>query len=231
MEKKWPLVHTASVDDAASARTNSFTHPAAEGVIEAWPKETHALEERQRDWSVILYDTILVLLPLCLFAKIMIVVAFSNKQAEFATKETIAIVQFNGQLVTLFTVIFGTIVATLVRRYALWKAQKGASVAELEQLHSSVSLPRTLSLVWSLRSWTLTSVSLILMWLVLMAREKHTYKLTCGGPGTISVLKQSHANSSSMTAIRSSISESCFQTLHSLRSLKAACPPLGFSQR
>jgi hypothetical protein len=170
MEKKYPLVHIASVDDAASARTASFLHPAAEGAIEAWPNETHALEERQRDWSVILYDSILLFLPLCLFAKIAIVVAYSNKQADFATKQTIVLVQFNDQLVTLFTVIFGTIIATLVRRYALWKAQKGASVAELEQLHSSISLPRTLSLVWSLRSWTLTSVSLILVWLVPMAQ-------------------------------------------------------------
>jgi hypothetical protein len=164
MEKNNPQLHTASIDDAASARTNSFPHHAAEGVIEAWPNETHALEERQRDWSVILYDSILVFLPLCLFAKIMIVVAFSNKKADFATEATIKLVRFNDQLVTLFTVIFGTIVATLVRRYALWKAQKGASVAELEQLHSSISLPKALSLVWSLRSWTLTSVSLILIW-------------------------------------------------------------------
>jgi hypothetical protein len=64
----------------------------------------------------------------------------------------------------LFTIIFGTIIATLVKRYALWKAQEGATIAKLEQYQASISLPGTLKTIVSLRSWTLTSVCLVLLW-------------------------------------------------------------------
>jgi hypothetical protein len=170
MEKPWPLVHATSRNTSFSERAPALQPPVTEG-IKAWPQETHKLEEHQREWSVIIYDTVLILLPLALLAKAILVAVFGSANGvgpsdglDLVPSTTKRLAEFNSQLVTLFTIIFTTIIATLVRRYALWKAQKGASVAELEQLHSSISLPKSLSLIWSLRSWTLTSVALVLMW-------------------------------------------------------------------
>lgn len=166
MEKAWPVAHTTTRDPLSSEQALAPPHTATQG-IQAWPREAHNLEEHQKDWAVIIYDTILILFPLGLLAKAIIVLIlgpFTAGGLDTASTISIRLVEFNSQLVTLFTIIFTTIIATLVRRYALWKAQKGGSVAELEQLHSSTSLPKSLSLIWSLRSWTLTSVVLVLMW-------------------------------------------------------------------
>jgi hypothetical protein len=166
MEKSWPLVNAVSRDPFHSERASALPPPTTEG-IKAWPQETHKLEEHHKEWSVIIYDTILILLPLGLLAKAILITIFGPLKSgglDTVSTATIHLVEFDSQLVTLFTIVFTTIIATLVRRYALWKAQKGASVAELEQLHSSISLPKSLSLIWSLRSWTLTSVALVLMW-------------------------------------------------------------------
>lgn len=58
------------------------------------------------------------------------------------------LVAMDDQLATLFTIVFATIIATLVKRVALWRAQRGASVAALEQLHASTSLPKAISSIW-----------------------------------------------------------------------------------
>lgn len=69
------------------------------------------------------------------------------------------------QLTTLFTVVFVLIVTTVVRRLALYKAQEGATIAKLEQLQASISLPGTLRAAWSLRCFkSRTSVVLLLIW-------------------------------------------------------------------
>jgi hypothetical protein len=167
MDGKWPLAHTVSLDGSYSDRAAVLPVPNLEPIL-AWPTETHKLEEHSRDWSVIAYNTTLIVLPLGLLAKAILVSVMGESSPDgyldLVPPTTVALVEFNRQLVTLYTIVFATIIATLVRRYALWKAQKGASVAELEQLHSSISLPKTLSLIWSLRSWTINSVVLTLIW-------------------------------------------------------------------
>jgi hypothetical protein len=67
-------------------------------------------------------------------------------------------------LVTLFTIIFVTIIATLVKRYALWKAQLGAKVADLEQYQASTSLPSTLKMIVLLRAFHWMSLLLVFTW-------------------------------------------------------------------
>jgi hypothetical protein len=53
---------------------------------------------------------------------------------------------------------------TAVRRWALYKAQQGAYLIELEQLQSSISLPSTIRMVWSLRSFGKLSAGLLFIW-------------------------------------------------------------------
>lgn len=133
MEKPWPLVHAASGDNTSySDQAPALPPPPTEG-ISAWPQRTHKLEEHQREWTVIIYDAVLILLPLGLLAKAILVAIFGDQGhlgpgigLDLVPSTTKRLVEFNAQLVTLFTIIFTTIVATLVRRYALWKAQKGA---------------------------------------------------------------------------------------------------------
>jgi hypothetical protein len=59
------------------------------------------------------------------------------------------------KLTTAFTIVFVLIISTLMRRLALWKAQQGESVAQLEQYQVSISLPSTLKTIWSLRAFSL----------------------------------------------------------------------------
>lgn len=68
------------------------------------------------------------------------------------------------QLGTAYTIIFMTTIATLFKRFALWKAQEGATVAELEQYQASISLPGTLKMIVLLRAFSWTSAGLLLLW-------------------------------------------------------------------
>jgi hypothetical protein len=151
MNKNYPISVREEPIDLVSLHAPSSLPPRE--LVKEWPTQTHKLEEDGKKWTVIAYDTILILLPLALLAKAVVVAVFgqfgdTGGQLDLVPVELVRLTEFNGQLVTLFTIIFATIIATLVRRYALWKAQKGASVAQLEQLHSSISLPKTLSLIW-----------------------------------------------------------------------------------
>lgn len=53
---------------------------------------------------------------------------------------------------------------TVTRRYALYQAQKGAYITDLEQLQASISLPSTIKMVFSLRKFTKFSVTLVFLW-------------------------------------------------------------------
>jgi hypothetical protein len=57
-----------------------------------------------------------------------------------------------------------TTIATLVKRFTLWKAQKGATVAELEQYQASISLPSTLKMIVLLRAFSWASLALVSIW-------------------------------------------------------------------
>ena len=54
--------------------------------------------------------------------------------------------------------------STFVKRLALYKAQGGARICDLEQLQASISLPSTIKMVLSLRQFTRTSAVLVVVW-------------------------------------------------------------------
>src|ERR1700760_3498665 len=56
------------------------------------------------------------------------------------------------------------IITTFLKRLTLWRAQRGANVRTLEQYQASMSLPGTFKIIWSLRSWTATSIALVAIW-------------------------------------------------------------------
>jgi len=57
-----------------------------------------------------------------------------------------------------------TTIATLVKRFALWKAQNGAKVADLEQCNASTSLPSTIKMIFYLRAFNWISLVLVFTW-------------------------------------------------------------------
>lgn len=137
-----------------------------------WPQEPVPLiPDKKVSILLALFDSFLLLVPFVLFTKIGLVIGawYIDRQhrgsgVDLVSGLTLFLLEFNGQMVTAFTIIFVTIMSTLVRRYALWKAQEGAYVSELEQLQGSISLPSTFKLIISLRAFTLTSVALVLVW-------------------------------------------------------------------
>lgn len=160
--------------------------------IVAWSNEARSLRQstvQQCLWMV--YDIGLILLPLSLIVKIALVIFAEHHDAENvgvwleqASDLSRYLIAFNDQLVTLFTMIFMTVLSTFVKRYALWRAQQGACLPELEQFQGSISLPSTIKLVLLLRSWNVTSVVLLIVWsfyYIGSQAAKNEYRLTDSG--------------------------------------------------
>ncbi|OAP55757.1 hypothetical protein AYL99_09909 [Fonsecaea erecta] len=146
--------------------------PVEAPVAASWPKEPVPLVPDTKDQMFMsVYDGILLAVPLVLIAKIGLVIGawkldrqHRGDEIDLVSKLTTFLIEFNGQMTTAFTIVFVTVISTLVRRYALWKAQTGARVSDLEQLQGSISLPSTLKLIWSLRAFTTMSAALVAIW-------------------------------------------------------------------
>ena len=143
--------------------------------IKAWPSEplsTHYSWEYEVAMNV--FDGVLCLVPIGLIVKasLCVLAAYNDMEqghvgarideASFISRE---LVKVNSQLTTLFTVCFLVIAATLFKRLALWKAQRGATLAELELLQASVSPTSTLRVMFSLRMFKITSLAMAATWI------------------------------------------------------------------
>lgn len=156
----------------SSRSSGSFQRTQTEQPLKRWPQEPLPItNEPIVEGFLDLFDVILCILPCALLVKAGLCVLGSHLDADNkgphvdrATQLTVRLIQFNGQLTTIFTIIFILIVSTTVRRFALWRAEKGATIGELEQLHASISLPATLKAIWSLRAFSFTSLGLIFVW-------------------------------------------------------------------
>ncbi|KAJ9656988.1 hypothetical protein H2198_004588 [Neophaeococcomyces mojaviensis] len=143
--------------------------------IKGWPQHpqsTHYTPEIE--WALNFYDIFLVLAPAGLIIKaILCVVAAKNDynnnnwgiNIEYASMLSKKLLEVNKQMATIFTIFFLAIMGTLFRRLALWKAQRGAHLADLELLQASVSPTSTLRVMWSLRRFTLASFAVASAWI------------------------------------------------------------------
>ena len=170
MKTETTVAYTELTDiDKAGASSNTAQIVAP---VDAWPSQPKSLLLTRKEkflWTV--FDGTLIALPVALIVKTGLCIYAHNKDAPYvgtsidsASLLSQGLVQFNQQLVTLFTIVFVTIISTFVKRFALWKAQRGAYLSDLEQLQGSVSLPSTLKLIWSLRSFGLKSILLAAVW-------------------------------------------------------------------
>lgn len=159
-----------------SANTSEVGLSEARGThvqaLHRWPQEPETIQNEPKiEVALTLLDVALMVLPVVLIVKTSLCI-YSWHKDKYNTGTFIAeasdmsqyLIRFNGWLVTLFTILFVSIISTLLRRYALWKAERGATVAELEQYQASVSLPSTLKAIWSLRAFTITSIGLLFLW-------------------------------------------------------------------
>lgn len=180
--RAWPdtkeaSVYTAQHDPSQDAREKGFEafHDGSRGpAISAWPTQPLPIEgdisTRIFAW---LADIALIVISSSLIVKTgLVILAWRPDVAVYvpgtpATSRSVMLAtlyNLNAQLITLFTVVFVTIISTLLRRYALYKAQRGSYVSELEQLQGSISAVSTLRLIWSLRAFTSTSAALVVVW-------------------------------------------------------------------
>lgn len=155
--------------------------------LQVKPQELRA--DMKTEKLLVAYDCFLCLIPSFLIIKTILCIVASrvdkhnqNIYIDSVSRLTIFLVNFNGQvrivliessgkaltcrcqLATAFTIAFVTIMSTMVRRWALYKAQEGAYLGELEQLQASISLPSTAKMIWSLRRWGFTSIGLLFLW-------------------------------------------------------------------
>jgi len=166
--KAEPVTLITEINSSNNTRNETPSSPA----LAAWPTRPKPLLLSHTEKVLrALYDIVLILMPVLLVVKTVLVIVaehldrfntgISIDSASFLSRFLVGV---NDQLVTLFTIVFVTIISTTVKRYALWRAQAGAYISDLEQLQGSTSLPSTLRLIWSLRSFGLTSVLLAFVW-------------------------------------------------------------------
>ncbi|EXJ74612.1 uncharacterized protein A1O5_02909 [Cladophialophora psammophila CBS 110553] len=144
----------------------------SEPPLREWPHEPVPItNEPVVERCLDTVDVILCLLPCVLIMKAGLCVLASEidkahvgPSIDKTSQLTLRLIEFNNQLTTISTIISIVIVSTTVRRYALWRAERGTTLGEIEQLHASVSLTATFKAIWSLRRFTFTGVALIFLW-------------------------------------------------------------------
>ena len=142
--------------------------------IKNWPTNplpTHYTWDLELMLTV--YDIVLCIIPLLMIVKAIICVVAAQKDLdaghfgiyiEYASSLSQQLVAVNKQMTTIFTILFLAIMGTFFKRLALWKAQRGAKLSELEILQASVSPTGSLKMITSLRVFSVTSLFIVATW-------------------------------------------------------------------
>lgn len=128
-------------------------------------------EEPLWEFFFSLYDLFLCFIAFVLILKTSLVIFSWHKDRQNSgwridnvSPYTLKLLAFNEQVVTAFTIVFITIMTTVTRRLALYKAQQGAYMSDLEQLQASVSLPSVIKMVFYLQKFSVFSFMLVGFW-------------------------------------------------------------------
>jgi hypothetical protein len=140
--------------------------------LKRWPETPQPITNEYKV-EVILdtFDIVICLVPVALIVKAGLCILANaidtphkGPLIDQTSDLTLKLIEFNSQLTTIFTIVFIIIVSSALRRFTLWRAERGATIGQLEQLQSSMSMAGTLKAVWSLRAFTTTSLALIFLW-------------------------------------------------------------------
>ncbi|KAK5080394.1 hypothetical protein LTR05_008643 [Lithohypha guttulata] len=171
LDRKDPPVTVRSIEDENEGSQDLYSNTLAYQPHD-WPTEPGRLQEdHQYEFMMNAYDAFLCFIPLFLIAKTTLcIVAWSWDRENTGyyfdqiSLLTTFLIEFNEQVVTAFTIVFVTIMTTMTRRLALYHAQEGAYITDIEQLQASISLPSTIKMVFSLRKFTKFSAALVAVW-------------------------------------------------------------------
>jgi hypothetical protein len=154
-----PIKRSVSSTSAEAVRhddCNSFAKPRKEPRHHFWRNPCSL------DTLILFGDALLTLTP-CLFLVLSFLALSANNQPVSLPR---------GQIVeqaaklgpTLFPVIFAAIVGRLMRTYALWRAERGASLGILEQLNGSQNVLAALERAILLPGLGFLSIVIVLLW-------------------------------------------------------------------
>lgn len=169
---KESVVEVKDVKHRGNTRPPLPRAPSTADELKRWPEKPIPItNDPTVEAFLTIFDVILCTVPILLILKAALCIWASIIDADHkgasidqTSQLTSKLVGFDNQLVTIFTIIFIIIISNTMRRLALYKAERGASLGHIEQLFASTSLAGTLKAVWSLRAFTMTSVGLIFLW-------------------------------------------------------------------
>lgn len=167
-------VQEKEIEHGRPELTEMPPHSPIVGHLKRWPVNPLPTNyTREIEFALDFYDVLLCLIPVAMIFKAVycvVGVKYDLKfhhyglYIEFASDVTKTLVKVNKQMTTIFTILFLVIMGTMFKRFALYKAQRGAKLSELELLQASTSPASTLRMIASLRIFTWKSFLIAFIW-------------------------------------------------------------------
>ncbi|KAL4908310.1 hypothetical protein BDW74DRAFT_99448 [Aspergillus multicolor] len=131
-------------------------------VREGWPTHSRKLRSKAReDKFITALSLVIACFPGAFIALAVLVIGLDGKEL---SRYGDTIIQATRLGPTVFPIVFAAIVGSLMRNWALWKAQNGAALGTLEQMNGSTSFAGTIELAIALRPRDLLILPILLLW-------------------------------------------------------------------
>ncbi|KAL4778133.1 hypothetical protein BJX76DRAFT_363018 [Aspergillus varians] len=135
--------------------------PASSLVQKGWPDQPQKLKSNARENKIATaINTILTCLPLLSLALAISVIVVHGREV---SEHRDVVIQETRLGPTVFPIIFAAIVSSMMRSYALWKAQNGAALGLIEQLNGSPSFAGTIELAIFVRARDFLLIPILLL--------------------------------------------------------------------
>ncbi|KAL2821317.1 hypothetical protein BDW59DRAFT_174183 [Aspergillus cavernicola] len=129
---------------------------------EGWPDQPQRLKSNASENKLsTAINCILAFLPLIFLGLAVLVLAINGREVN---ERRDAVIQATRLGPTVFPIVFAAIVGSMMRNYALWRAQNGAALGLIEQLNGSTSFAGTIELALALRHRDLLMIPILLLW-------------------------------------------------------------------
>ncbi|KAJ0424726.1 hypothetical protein BJY00DRAFT_309143 [Aspergillus carlsbadensis] len=130
--------------------------------VEGWPAGPRQLRRNAHsDLFSTALEVLLACFPIAFLTLAIIVICLHNDEvSDYGAK----VIQATNLTPSIFPIVFAAIAGNMMRSWALWKAEKCASLGTLEQLNGSTSFAGTFSLVLALRRPGILTIGILLLW-------------------------------------------------------------------
>ncbi|KAL4922418.1 hypothetical protein BDW62DRAFT_197093 [Aspergillus aurantiobrunneus] len=127
-----------------------------------WPDKPQKLKSNSRsDPLTTAFEVLLACFPIAFFVLGILVIRLDGREvSDYGS----AIIQTTNLGPSIFPIVFAAIVGGTMQSYALWKAEKSATLGLLEQLNGSTSFAGTIGSVIALRRPDFLTVCIVLLW-------------------------------------------------------------------